>query len=197
MTFEVNAKHETATGELSEWALLYSLGMLDQDIASGFRQHLDSGCAVCERELRGFNAATAQTVYAIPAAAPAPRVREELMARTKKSRSRAAIVRAQEGEWQALPYPGVSAKLLFFDRETGFMTSLVRMAPGAVYPSHNHVSPEHSYVLEGDVRFEDHTLQAGDYEVALPSSAHTSITTAKGCLLLIINSVDNLRAMGV
>ena len=71
------------------------------------------------------------------------------------------------------------------------------MAPGAVYPSHNHVSPEHSYVLEGDVRFEDHILQPGDYEVALPSSAHTSITTANGCLLLIINSVNNLRAMGV
>jgi anti-sigma factor ChrR (cupin superfamily) len=74
-------------------------------------------------------------------------------------------------------------------------TSLVRTTAGSVFPSHNHAAPEHSYVLEGDVRFEDHTLQPGDYEVALPSSAHTSITTTHGCLLLIVNHVSNLRLL--
>src|SRR5205823_2791310 len=146
------------------------------ELASGFQRHLESGCAVCELEVREFNEAAAQTVYALPEAAPEPALREQLLARVGKGRAGSTVIRRQEGEWQALPFPGVSAKMLFFDRNTGFMTSLVRMTPGAVYPSHNHVSPEHSYVLEGDVRFGDHTLMPGDYEVALPSSAHTSIT---------------------
>jgi anti-sigma factor ChrR (cupin superfamily) len=196
MSFEVNATHQVATVELSEWALLYSLGILEPDRASKFRQHLKSGCPVCESELRGFNEVVAQTVYAIPEAVPDQRVRDKLMARITKQPAGSVIVRSQEGEWQALPHPGVSAKVLFTDRETGYVTSLVRMAAGAVYPSHGHVRPEHSYVLEGDVKFEDHILLPGDYEVAMPTSAHSNITTTCGCLLLIINHVSNLKSLG-
>jgi len=192
MTFQIQAKHEAVTDELREWALLYSLGLLDPEMASGFQQHLQTGCAVCRSELREFREAAAQTVYALPEAAPHPRVREKLLSQVSGSQTKRTVLRSHEGEWKATPFPGVASKLLFFDRETGMTTSLVRMAAGSVFPSHNHAGPEHSYVLEGDVRFEDHTLQPGDYEVALPSSAHTSITTSQGCLLLIVNHVSNL-----
>jgi len=192
MIFEVQAKHEAVTVELREWALLYSLGLLDPDMASGFQQHLEAGCAVCQSELREFREAAAQTVYALPEAAPHPRVREKLLSQVSGVRPKRTVLRSHEGEWKATPFAGVTSKLLFFDRETGMTTSLVRMTAGSVFPSHHHAGPEHSYVLEGDVRFEDHTLQPGDYEVALPASAHTSITTTRGCLLLIVNHVSNL-----
>jgi quercetin dioxygenase-like cupin family protein len=192
MIFDVLAKHGVVTDELREWALLYSLGLLDPDMASGFQQHLQTGCAVCQSELREFQEATAQAVYALPEAAPHPRVREKLLSQVGGGRPGRTVLRSDEGEWKATPFPGVTSKLLFFDRQTGMTTSLVRMTAGSVFPSHNHAGPEHSYVLEGDVRFEDHTLQPGDYEVALPSSAHSSITTAQGCLLLIVNHISNL-----
>ena len=195
MIFEVHSKHDVVTDELREWALLFSLGLLDDDMASGFQQHLEAGCAVCEAELREFREATAVTVHALPEESPHPRVREKLLSQVSGKLSRRTVLRSNEGEWAATPFPGVTSKQLFFDRETRMVTSLVRMTSGSIFPSHRHEGPEHSYVLEGDVRFEDHTLQPGDYEVALPSSAHTSITTNQGCLLLIINHVSNLRLL--
>jgi anti-sigma factor ChrR (cupin superfamily) len=65
------------------------------------------------------------------------------------------------------------------------------MAPGAVYPAHRHAGPEHCYVLEGDLVFEDHVLNAGDYEVAAPSSDHSFVTTTRGCLLLLFSHVND------
>lgn len=195
MIFEVQAKHEEATDELREWALLYALGLLEPDMALGFEQHLETGCAICRSELREFRETTARMVHLVPDAAPHPRVREKLLSRVTKSQGKRTILRSDEGEWKATPFAGVTSKLLFFDRESGMTTSLVRMTAGSIFPSHNHAGPEHSYVLEGDVRFEDHTLQPGDYEVALPSSAHSSITTIQGCLLLIVNHVSNLRLL--
>jgi quercetin dioxygenase-like cupin family protein len=195
MIFEIQAKHQEATEELREWALLYSLGLLEPEMASGFKQHLETGCAVCLSELREFRETTAQMIYSVPDVAPHPRVREKLLSKVTSAQGKRSILRSEEGEWKPTPFAGVTSKLLFFDRESGMTTSLVRMTAGSVFPSHNHAGPEHSYVLEGDVQFEDHILWPGDYEVALPSSAHTSITTTQGCLLLIVNHISNLRLL--
>jgi anti-sigma factor ChrR (cupin superfamily) len=43
-------------------------------------------------------------------------------------------------------------------------------------------------VLEGDLVFDDHTLFAGDYEVAPDTTHHSPVTTNHGCLLLIMNN---------
>ena len=52
-------------------------------------------------------------------------------------------------EWQKTRFPGCEAKTLLFDRNTGLMTALMRFAPGAVLPDHEHVNIEQTYVLEG------------------------------------------------
>ena len=52
-------------------------------------------------------------------------------------------------EWQKTRFPGCEAKTLLFDRETGLVTALMRFAPGAVLPDHEHVKIEQTYVLEG------------------------------------------------
>jgi len=188
MSFLPAGKHEMVTDELQQVALLYSLGLLEPELASTFHEHLESGCPVCESELRGFNEAVAQLAGSLPEAKPRPSVRRELLDRVGRERARAAIFRAQEGQWQASPFAGVSLKQLFVDPTTGNVTSLVRMTPGAVYPPHRHAGLEHCYVLEGDLIFHDHTLHPGDYEVAVAASDHSSVTTKNGCLLLIINN---------
>ena len=53
--------------------------------------------------------------------------------------------------WQKTRYPGIEVKTLLFDRASGLVTSLTRMAPGTVLPDHEHVKIEQTYVLEGSL----------------------------------------------
>ena len=59
------------------------------------------------------------------------------------------VVRAAEMEWQKTRFPGCEAKTLLLDKDTGLVTALMRFAPGAVLPDHEHVKIEQTYVLEG------------------------------------------------
>src|ERR1700684_1707035 len=61
------------------------------------------------------------------------------------------LVRPRNMEWQKTRFPGCEAKTLLFDRKTGLMTALMRFAPGAVLPDHEHVNIEQSYVIEGSL----------------------------------------------
>src|ERR1700693_5658919 len=61
------------------------------------------------------------------------------------------VVRPESMEWQKTRFPGCEAKTLLFDRTTGLMTPLMRFAPGAVLPDHEHVNIEQTYVLEGSL----------------------------------------------
>jgi anti-sigma factor ChrR (cupin superfamily) len=93
--------------------------------------------------------------------------------------------------WQPTPFTGVSIARLYEDPIRGELTSLVRMMPGAHYPSHHHARLEHCYVVEGDLIFEDHTLTAGDYSAGRPGKDHTSATTQQGCLLFLVHDVGD------
>ncbi|HXZ53161.1 MAG TPA: cupin domain-containing protein, partial [Burkholderiales bacterium] len=51
--------------------------------------------------------------------------------------------------WQKTIYPGVEAKTLLLERDSGLLTVLLRMAPGAKLPDHEHVLIEQTWMLEG------------------------------------------------
>jgi anti-sigma factor ChrR (cupin superfamily) len=51
--------------------------------------------------------------------------------------------------WQATRYPGIEIKTLLIEKASGLVSSLIRMAPGAVLPDHEHVQIEQTWVLEG------------------------------------------------
>jgi anti-sigma factor ChrR (cupin superfamily) len=59
------------------------------------------------------------------------------------------VVRPADMDWQKTRFPGCEAKTLLFDKETGVVTALMRFAPGAILPDHEHVKIEQTYVLEG------------------------------------------------
>lgn len=176
--------HKAVTNQIRERASLCALGLLEPPESEAFERHL-AECDVCRSEVRSFGEVAAEMASCLPESQPASRVREQLLARVAP---RGVLIRKGEGAWQATPLPGVEIKPLFFDAATGTTTSLVRMAPGATYPSHRHAGHEHCYVLEGDLVFSDHTLHAGDYEVNGPSTSHSSVTTHVGCLLLLTNN---------
>src|SRR5690349_6747346 len=59
------------------------------------------------------------------------------------------VVRPADMQWQKTRFPGCEAKTLLFDKSTGLVTALMRFAPGAILPDHEHVKIEQTYVLEG------------------------------------------------
>ena len=53
--------------------------------------------------------------------------------------------------WETSVYPGVQTKTLVVDRTSGVLTMLLKMAPGAKLPDHEHVLIEQTFVLEGSL----------------------------------------------
>jgi anti-sigma factor ChrR (cupin superfamily) len=99
-----------------------------------------------------------------------------------KARS-SRYVKMEALPWRQTSFPGVEIKVLLEDRETGLMTSLTRMAPGAVLPLHEHAGIEQTYVLEGRLVDEEGEVRAGEYVWRPAGSVHVA-TAPEGALLL-------------
>ncbi len=182
----------TGSDRLCSLAAQFVLGALDAIEERGFEDHLKA-CASCAQEVIDHQEIAA-FMAVISATEPPPGLRDRVLAGISPVVQPAALVRRNEGQWLKTPFPGVEARQLFTDPVTGNVTSMVRLQPGARYPSHFHAGLEHCYVLEGDLVFQDHVLFAGDYEVAAVHSIHSPVTSNAGCLLLLINNVgDQLR----
>src|SRR5947208_16075970 len=71
------------------------------------------------------------------------------------------FVDPQNLPWEKTRYPGIEQKTLLIDRGTGLLTALMRMAPGAHLPDHEHVKIEQTYVLEGSIVCPEGECRAG------------------------------------
>jgi quercetin dioxygenase-like cupin family protein len=105
------------------------------------------------------------------------------------------LVRPADMEWQQTRFPGCEAKTLLFDRSTGLMTALMRFAPGAVLPDHEHVNVEQTYVLEGSLVDKEGPAQgieckAGEFIWREQGSRHVA-WCPEGGLMLAIFQVPN------
>jgi len=92
--------------------------------------------------------------------------------------------RATQAGWLRLS-DGVTYRVLHQDKAVGRQSLLIRMEPGAIYQSHPHEIDEECLVIEGDLRFGDLELHAGDFHVAMKGTIHPVSRTVKGCLLHI------------
>ena len=109
--------------------------------------------------------------------------------------SHSHLVRPADMEWQKTRFPGCEAKTLLFDRQTGLMTALMRFAPGAVLPDHEHVNIEQTYVLEGSLVDKEGPAQgiackAGEFIWREQGSRHVA-WCPEGGLMLAIFQVPN------
>jgi len=105
------------------------------------------------------------------------------------------FVRPRDLPWEKARFPGCEVKTLMFDRESGMVTALFRMAPGAELPDHEHVLIEQTYVLEGslvDKEGPDAGLEVGPGEfVWRPAGSRHSAWSPKGGTFLAIFQVPN------
>ena len=99
--------------------------------------------------------------------------------------SRFAVVTADEHRWVASPQPGVERMML--DRlggERARATSLVRYAPGSVFPPHGHPGGEEILVLDGTFSDDSGSYGPGWYLRNPPGSAHRP-SSADGALIFV------------
>jgi anti-sigma factor ChrR (cupin superfamily) len=104
-------------------------------------------------------------------------------------------VRVGEMEWQKTRFPGCEVKTLLFDRASGLVTALMRFAPGAVLPDHEHVKVEQTYVLEGKLVDREGldaglSVPQGDF-VWRPAGSRHSAWCPQGGLVLAIFQLPN------
>lgn len=193
--------------QIREALPLYALGLLDSDEARTVTEHLESGCEACVRELKELREVAGEVPYAYHAVKPHPRVREKLLASIAGPQSASAapkvkpgleqplpgvfVLKRDAGEWKSTPYEGVTVKILYFDKATKHITSLLKLEPGARYPAHRHAADEQCLVIEGDARLGPVGVSKGDFEFAVAGTEHGVVTTDNGCVLLIISHKDD------
>ena len=105
------------------------------------------------------------------------------------------LVDVESLPWRKTRYPGIEIKTLLFDRSSGLVTSLTRMAPGTVLPDHEHVRIEQTFVLEGHLV--DRTgidegveCKAGQF-IWRPAGSRHSAWSPNGGVLLGIFQIPN------
>ncbi len=109
-------------------------------------------------------------------------------AKTGSDDLRSRHVRASEMPWQKTRFEGVEVKTLLFDRDSGLVTALVKMAPGAVLPDHEHVQIEQTYMLEGMLQDKDGpdvglAVGAGDFVWRPAGSRHVAWCPQGGLMI--------------
>ena len=120
----------------------------------------------------------------------------DALARTKdKAAAHSHVVRPARMEWQLTRFPGCEVKTLLFDRASGLVTALMRFAPGAVLPDHEHVKIEQTYVLEGKLVDKEGPaagLEVGAGEFVWRESGSRHVAWApEGGLMLAIFQIPN------
>jgi quercetin dioxygenase-like cupin family protein len=196
------APHPQLTDEIADSAAQYALGLLPDSERSSLEQHLAEGCLICESEI-GRCADLLASWAKQEASLSAPlELRQRLLQNLGEkpnlpvapsspilfNRSGIMLLRTTAMEWGPGPTPGLQVKVLFDDPRSEMTTVLIRMSPGALYPSHRHKGVEEVYVLEGELLVEGMKLCAGDFCLSQPESVHQSTYSGSGCLLVVKTS---------
>lgn len=97
--------------------------------------------------------------------------------------------------WQPTRFAGCEMKPLMIDAKSGLATMLIRMAPGAELPDHEHVLIEQTYVLEGSLVDKDGPdagteVKAGEF-VWRPAGSRHSAWTPDGGTFVAIFQIPN------
>jgi anti-sigma factor ChrR (cupin superfamily) len=92
--------------------------------------------------------------------------------------------------WQKTIYPGVEAKTLLLERSSGLLTVLLKMAPGAKLPDHEHVLIEQTWMLEGRLVCGEGECTPGNF-VWRPAGSRHEAWTPEGGLMLAMFQIPN------
>jgi len=101
------------------------------------------------------------------------------------------FVDAAKLDWEKTAYAGIETKTLLVEPSTGLMTMLLRMAPGAKLPDHEHVMIEQTYVLQGSLVCGEGECRAGEFVWRPAGSRHDAWGGPEGGVMLAMFQIPN------
>jgi ChrR Cupin-like domain/Putative zinc-finger len=193
----MSSRAGTDDREYRELVFLYALHALPSSEIPRLQAHLGT-CADCRRELEAL-APVVDAFVSWPADVlrPTPSLWERLQRRIANEGDRRPATARSHGwalpEWEEAA-PAVSCKVLATDTDNSRVSLLVRLAPGAAYPPHQHADVEELYLLDGELMIDDRKLYPGDYNRAEPGTSDSRVWSETGCTCVLITSTrDELR----
>ena len=93
---------------------------------------------------------------------------------------------ARDSDWRPHPVPGILMKVLAKNRERGYATLLLDVAPGTRFPSHHHDGAEECYVVSGSLFTCGRRLGPGDFVHADANTDHGELYTEEGCRVILV-----------
>jgi len=126
---------------------------------------------------------------------PAPRVKERLMAGIRRETVDAtppavpagfSFRFASDERWLPHPVPGIRMKVLAMNRQAGYATLLLDVAPGTRFPAHFHHGAEECFVISGSLHTCGRRMVAGDFLHADSGTDHGELSTQEGCQVLLV-----------
>ena len=88
--------------------------------------------------------------------------------------------------WLAHPVPGIRMRVLSMNRENGYATLLLDVAPGTRFPAHHHTGAEECYVVAGSLFTCDRHLRPGDFVHADGGTDHGELWTDEGVQVILV-----------
>ncbi len=189
--------------EMQERLALFVLDALSPEDAAAFAAQIANDVAL-QAEAVKFQSVAAQLAFATEEVSPSPKVRSQLLASIAEESTSTVLkntvpyqtpqkthhdVFAHEGEWLNM-YPGVFCKTLFLEPSNGYVTTLMKLEPGARLPNHHHRGAEQCMVISGEIEMNDRHYKAGDFTVALAGSDHIDLISKTGGMVLLVSPPD-------
>jgi quercetin dioxygenase-like cupin family protein len=194
----------------SELACAYLLDAVAPEEISGIEAHLTC-CARCQAELEAVRPLVPLFAYwptdVLRPFGPrmAPRAASRLTHVVEDAGEAARLAtdvedgRAasrpswREPDWKQVA-PGIECKILSNDEQTHTVSMLVRLAPGAKSPPHQHAGVEELHLLDGELWINERNLRPGDYNRSERGTRDRRVWSETGCTCVLVTSTDDLLA---
>jgi hypothetical protein len=173
----------------------YALQVLPASEIAAAREHI-AVCPDCRRQWENLRQVVdAFVAWPTDVLRPTTSLQDRLALRiageTGKDSITPPLRRWSEPEWAAVA-PGIECKLLATDRERHRVSMLVRLAPGASYPAHDHAGSEELHLLAGELWIDDRELFPGDYNYGAPGAGDERVWSETGCICLLVTSTNDV-----
>jgi quercetin dioxygenase-like cupin family protein len=178
----------------SEVTCAYAVRALPAGEIAAAEAHI-ADCPDCQNELKSLSPVVERFVsWPTDVLRPTTSLEERLALRIAQETGKPPVSppasRWSEPAWEQVA-AGIKCKLLATDSQRHFVSMLVRLAPGAVYPAHRHAGKEELYLLDGELWIDGRKLIPGDYNYGAPGAADDHVWSETGCTCLLITSTDD------
>ena len=172
-------------------AAQYVLGTLEADDRYEFEAEMRRESAL-RAEVETWERDLAPLLISAPNATPSPDTWPRIESRidaTETARDSMRTILKTDATWTTF-LPGVEKKQLHIDRKDKVQSYLLRLAPGASLPPHDHKMTEECIVLEGEVSLAGQTVSAGDFQMFPVGSHHVEMFSTGGAVVYVRGEID-------